>query len=89
MHTLAISLGIAGFVLGLLAAWEWFRASRVNIVPVWGDLEPKDPVASQMGWIAGVLQASAESARLNQRAAALTAVTVVVSTGASLAGLFP
>lgn len=89
MRSLTLVLAFSGFVFGLLAAWDWYRASRVATVPVWGDREPLDVAASQAGWIAGLLQASMESARLNQRAAALTAVAVILSTGASLIGLIP
>lgn len=89
MHVVALSLAFAGFVVGLLAAGYWLLASRVDAIPVWGDREPVDPVMSQAGWIAGLLQASSESARLNRRAAVLTAVAVVLTTGSGVAGLFP
>lgn len=88
MRVVALFLAVSGFAVGLVAAGYWLRASRVGTVPVWGDMEPVDPVMSQGGWIAGLLQASSESARLNQRAAVLTAVAVVLTTGSGVAGLF-
>ena len=88
IRIVALSLAIAGFVVGLVAAGYWLRASRVGTIPVWGDREPVDTIMSQAGWIAGLLQAASESARLNQRAAVLTAMAVVLTTGSGVAGLF-
>lgn len=89
MRTVILSLALAGFVVGIFAAGYRFRASRIDAIPVWGDREPVDPVMSQAGWIAGLLQASSESARLNRRAAVLTAIAVVLTMGCGRAGLFP
>ncbi|SEI14935.1 hypothetical protein [Paraburkholderia hospita] len=88
MRVFAIILGSVGFVVGLLAARYWFLASKVDPLPVWGDREPVDQSLAQAGWIVGLLEASSESARLNRRAAALTAVAVVLTTGSGVAGLF-
>jgi len=88
MRVVTLALASLGAVLGLTAAWWWWLASRVDTTPVWGDREPADTAASQAGWIAGLLLAANESARLNRRAAALTAAAVLVSTLASVAGLF-
>jgi hypothetical protein len=88
MRLLTIFLALTGFVVGVLASLDWFRASQINAVPVWGEREPIDPVQSQAGWIAGMLTATSESSRLNRRAALLTGVAVVLTTGSGLAGLF-
>ena len=88
MRAFAIILASAGFVVGLLAARYWFLASKVDAMPAWGDREPVDQSQAQAGWIVGLLEASSESARLNRRAAALTAVAVVLTTGSGVAGLF-
>jgi len=88
MRETAVLLAIAGFVVGLAAAWYWLRASRIDAVPVWADREPVDPMMSQAGWIAGLLVAANESARLNKCAAKLTAVAVVLATSSGVAGLF-
>lgn len=84
----ALLLALAGFVVGILAARIWLLASRVIVSPQWGDIEPRDPVMSQAGWIVGLLEASTESARLNRRAAMLTAIAVLLTTGSGVAGLF-
>jgi hypothetical protein len=88
MRMLALVLAVLGFVVGLLAAAYWFRASCVEAVPIWGEQEPVDPIQSQAGWVAGQLKAGTESANLNKIAARLTAAAVVLTTGATLAGLF-
>jgi len=49
MRTIAVVLGIAGFVFGLLAAYYWQRASKVMVAPVWGDREPLDTDLSTQG----------------------------------------
>lgn len=88
MRVVTLALTSLGTVLGLAAAWLWWLASLVDTTPVWGNREPADTAASQAGWIAGILLAANESARLNRRAAAMTAAAVLVSTLASVAGLF-
>lgn len=87
MRMAALILALAGFVVGILAAVIWLQASRVFVSPQWGDSEPRDPVMSQAGWILGLLQASTESARLNRRAAMLTAIAVLLTTVSGVAGL--
>ncbi|WP_217916496.1 MULTISPECIES: hypothetical protein [unclassified Duganella] len=88
MRLLTVALALSGFVVGLLASLDWFRASQIDVEPVWGDREPVDQVLSQAGWIAGILTAASESGRLNRRAALLTGVAVILTTGSGLTGLF-
>lgn len=88
MRLLTILLALSGFVVGLMASADWFRASRIDPVPVWGSREPIDPIHSQAGWIAGILAAASESGRLNRRAAFLTGIAVMMTTGSGLASLF-
>lgn len=88
MRLITLALALSGFIVGILASLDWFRASRIGVEPVWGNREPVDPVLSQAGWIAGILNAASESGRLNRRAAFLTGVAVILTTGAGLAGLF-
>jgi hypothetical protein len=88
MHLLAIVAALIGFALGLVSAYYWWLASRIETMPVWGDREPVDPILSQGGWIAGMMNAASESARLNQKAAVFTAIAVLLSTGSAVIGLF-
>lgn len=78
-----VSLGLAVIAacFGLVGAYYWLRSSRVVISPTWlaaGQIEPIDPVQSQMGWLIGVLQASQESARLNAIGARATAAATIL-----------
>jgi hypothetical protein len=88
MRLLTILLALSGFLIGLRASFDWFRASQIDAIPVWGDREPVDPTQSQAGWIAGILTAASESGRLNRRAALFTGVAVMLTTASGLTGLF-
>lgn len=88
MRLLTLVLALSGFVVGLLASLDWFRASQINVEPLWGNREPVDPILSQAGWIAGMLSAASESGRLNRSAALLTGVAVILTTGSGSTGLF-
>lgn len=87
MRVLALTSACSGFAFGLIAAYYWWLASRVETMPMWGDFEPVDPSQSQAGWIVGMMSAASESARLNQRAAVLTAVAIVLTTASGVLGL--
>jgi hypothetical protein len=85
-HLLSIGLANLGLVIGILAAWYWWRASRVTIIPVWGGIEPKDLYLSLEGWVAGINHAAAQSGQLNTIAAVLSGIAVVASTLAGWVG---
>lgn len=40
MRMIVLLFACIGVVLGLVAAWLWFFASRIEAKPVWGDHEP-------------------------------------------------
>ena len=72
MKTGSIILAIVAFAVGLRAAHLWYRASRVQVVPMWaqdGRIEPVDPSRAQAEWI--VARRIAQSRR-NTRVADLT-----------------
>ncbi|WP_418646929.1 hypothetical protein ACNQFN_15650 [Thauera butanivorans] len=80
-------LTFAAIATGMLAAWYWFKASRVKIDPGWdrnGLVEPGIHSAAQDAWMAALIRATADSARLNKVAAIWTAVAVALN---ALAGL--
>ncbi len=65
----------------LRAAWFWFRAGQVAVVPYWievGRDEPQDPQLSQIGWMNALVKAGGEAAYLNRWGAIWTAGTVVL-----------
>src|SRR6185437_9618111 len=86
---------LAALVCGLIAAWYWFRSSRVAIDPGWtlpgepGPSEPADAGAQQMAWIAATITASNEVARLNKSASLWTAASVVFSAASAIVGALP
>lgn len=82
-HLLGIGFANLGLVLGIFAAWYWWRASRVTIIPQWGDREPVDQAQALAGWIVGINAAADVSGKLNTLAAVLSGAAVVSSTLAS------
>jgi hypothetical protein len=95
MAELAALLALASGACGAVSAWLWWRSATVQTVLLWhrADLggsgfEPVIAEQAQAGWLVGTLQAAAEVARWNRRAALATAVAVLLSTAAALVGLF-
>jgi hypothetical protein len=92
-------LAVSGFGTGCAAAWYWYQASKVSIVPTRPDIEasgsrPLDsrvidelqkvqPVPEQ-ALIDGAVEAATEASRLNKTAAIWTAVSVFLNAFASL-----
>lgn len=72
----------------MLAAFWWFRASRVQVMPGWGNgCEPGDSQLTQMSWTAGILEAGMTSGRLNAQAALLTAASVALGSIGTIVNL--
>jgi hypothetical protein len=92
MRCIGITLTVLAFGTGLLAAWFWYRVSKVEIVPIWavaGRMEPVIPELSQGGWISGLLAAGNEAARLNKIAALWTAASVAIGAAGNVAASWP
>lgn len=86
----ALWLAVAGLVFGLVAAWYWFRSTRVPIDPLNGNpnaIMPVEPAVERLAWLAAQFRANQEVGRLNTIAASLTAVAVVLSTASSVVGM--
>ena len=62
-----ISLAVITLLVSLKAAWEWYKASKVIIVPDW-PVEPGDSQLSEMGWLAATMKAMNTSSELNKTA---------------------
>ena len=80
-------LALATFAAGLRGAWYWYRSSQVVAVPSWsalGQAEPTDPLQSQMGWLAALINAASDAAYLNRWAAIWTAGAVAMGAAATL-----
>ncbi|WP_217568776.1 hypothetical protein [Mesorhizobium sp. GbtcB19] len=87
MKDASFVLAVVAAATGLFAAWKWYKASKVEITPLWqqlGVIEP--PGGDPNGWVIGILQASQKSAELNKTAAAWTAISVCLGWLSFLAG---
>lgn len=64
---------------GVFAAWKWYQASKVEVVPSWieqGRIER--PGGEIEGWVLGHMKASQKSAALNKVAAIWTGISVIL-----------
>jgi hypothetical protein len=89
MHVFKIAnlfLGTLGGISGIVAAYYWWKASDIPVVPAWGDCEPVDTEDKMRGWAMGTLEALMVSSRLNKRAAQWTAISVLLSTASCFFG---
>lgn len=89
MKVASIALAVLAFITGLRAAYLWYRASRVHVMPMWdnnGRIEPVDPVRSAAEWNIATQQTISKSGELNQRGAIWTAAAVALSTASTLLG---
>jgi hypothetical protein len=80
-----IFLAIAGLGAGIVAAWHWYRSSKVSIDPGWGypgrpgPPQPGDPEMQQMAWTAATIDAFSQAAELNRKASLWTAAAVLIN----------
>lgn len=88
MMCAVIVLAIVTLGAALIGAWYWWQSSKIVIVPTWGDIEPGDELSSQMGWIAGSLEASRQTASLNKVAAIWTGFAAILGAITTVTGLF-
>jgi hypothetical protein len=86
MKWASVGLAALATVTGLVAAYYWYRASKIQIEPTWLT-EPGDNQLSQMGWMAGMMRAFMESAGLNKHAAFWTAFSVALTAVSSIVGV--
>ncbi|HEU5350050.1 MAG TPA: hypothetical protein VFU55_00520 [Terracidiphilus sp.] len=84
----AICFAALGAITGVLAAHFWNESSKIAISPSWGRSEPPEIDDQNTGWIVGTLDAFSRSAALNQKAAKITAVSVMLSAVAGVLGSF-
>jgi hypothetical protein len=83
---LELVLAAVAFITGLLAAWYWYKASRIQTVPKWG-YSGEGHWAQALGqhrWTEELITSTSESARLNKIAALWTAVAVMLNALAAL-----
>jgi hypothetical protein len=83
----SVGFALIAFATGFRSAWLWYRASRVQVAPIWiteGLIEPLDPTMAQAQWIVALLESATKSGDLNRKAAVWTAATVVLATLSTL-----
>jgi hypothetical protein len=83
----SIALAVIAFVVGLRAAYLWYKASTVHVMPMWdnhGHIEPVDPVRAQGQWSVATQMTIMKSGELNRRGAIWTAAAVGFSTASTL-----
>ncbi|WP_454917410.1 hypothetical protein [Xanthobacter sediminis] len=90
----SIILGLASAACALVAAFFWFKASAINVVPTWAQgkppnlmNEPLDQLLSAQGWITATAMAVHEGGKLNKVAALWSAAAAVAGAFSVLVGL--
>ena len=85
MKCVTTIFALLAFVLGMAAAWYWFKASRVEVE----DPYPQDGVSrnvEEADFVLPTIEALSKSARLNKIAAILTGLAVISGTLGNLVG---
>jgi hypothetical protein len=80
MTFLKNALDISVLIAYAISAVLWYRASKINTDPGWGEFEPVIPELSIRGWLSGILTASKTTQEGNKKAALCTAFAVALST---------
>jgi hypothetical protein len=80
-----VILAITALLRGLMAAWRWYAASKIQPYPKWR-IEPVEPTLVQMGWTSATLEAFEKAGQLNARAALWTAASLILSGLSALTG---
>jgi len=70
---------VVAFFAGMIAAWYWFRSTRISIHPSKGKTESGQTTFVMMKWIDSVMETSSSVSELNARAAGWTAISVFAS----------
>ncbi len=85
MSYAAIIFGTAALVCGLIAATQWYRASKIAVVPNFSEL-PEDVGETDFNWalIKAIMIAARETSSLNRLAALWTAAAVLLGAATSL-----
>jgi hypothetical protein len=80
-----ILLTLSTLVTGLVAATLWFKASRIEIQPLYQKLGYPEPIGGDpTHWVIGIIEASNASAAYNAKAAVWTAASVASSVVAAV-----
>lgn len=88
MKQIALFLVLAGLLVGIIAAWFWWKASRLSTPPLPGGPGTAGGISmlAQHNWLKEVESGLRTAGRLNSIAAVLSGVAVVLSTASGLVG---
>ena len=84
----SLTLAVFAAVTGLIAAYYWYRASKVNYVPIEqvGNQLRKVPESDTAAWLHAIKLIVERSGELNKAAALWTAVSVALAGVSGLVG---
>lgn len=78
----------AAVITGFVAAYLWFKSSKVSHDPFYGGVESGDALTAQSQWLTAMQRDYIEVARLNRLAAIYTAWSVGLSAVTTILGVF-
>lgn len=86
MTTTLIVLSTVMFVVGSIAVYYWYKASKVMVKPMWeeGGTLVEIPMTNHSKWLTAIYIGTEKAGRLNKIAARWTAVSVMLSAVVSL-----
>jgi len=79
---------VAAVVTGFVSVRLWYKSAQVSSDPFMGGVESGEESTAQGQWIAAILCDSMEVARLNRKAALMTAWSVGIGAAATILGTF-
>ena len=88
MKQLSFALVFIAAITGFVAAWKWFKASKVDILLPHPYHESGDPIIAGLGRDCAIMNAFSESAKLNKTAASWTALSVLFGAAYNFISLF-
>jgi hypothetical protein len=88
MRWASILFASCALVTGLIAAVYWYRTSTVKIEPSFHKRLTISLDDQSLPWIAGIMNATSDAARLNKTAALWTCASVVFAGLSSIIGAF-
>lgn len=92
MKCASVAFAIVALGTGLVAAWYWLKASKIEVAPLSAQygLSPSGlHDANQDDWITGIMVSVSGASRLNAIAAKWTAAAVVAGCLSTLSGAWP
>jgi hypothetical protein len=87
MNYAGIVTAVGAAICGLIAAYYWYKSSRVGFWPDW-EFEPVIDEQKNMDRFAAIMKGTESSSRLNSLAAGWTAISVILNVASAIAGVW-